>query len=107
MSPRTWLSDVFDAETAKIAWQELQRFFAQGLAIGVEPELDLVDVAYRYWYYISCQITHGTFPGTHIPRNKNTPCSSNMASTTLCPPHAEIIIAWGTSGPCDLDKWTL
>ena len=33
------------AETAKIAWQELQRFFAQGLAIGVKPELDLVDVA--------------------------------------------------------------
>jgi len=35
------------AETAKIAWQELQRFFAQGLAIGVKPELDLVDVAWE------------------------------------------------------------
>jgi hypothetical protein len=33
------------AETAKIAWQELQRFFAQGLAIVVKSELDLVDVA--------------------------------------------------------------
>ena len=38
------------AETAKIAWQELQRFFAQGLAIGVEPELDLVDVACEMSY---------------------------------------------------------
>jgi hypothetical protein len=38
------------AETAKIAWQELQRFFAQGLAIGVKPELDLVDVACEMSY---------------------------------------------------------
>lgn len=34
-----------NAETAKIAWQDLQRFFAQGNAILVAPELDLVDVA--------------------------------------------------------------
>lgn len=32
-------------ETSKIAWSELQRFFAQGLAVSVKPELDLVDVA--------------------------------------------------------------
>ncbi|GFO71725.1 hypothetical protein BJAS_P1394 [Bathymodiolus japonicus methanotrophic gill symbiont] len=32
-------------ETSKIPWSELQRFFAQGLAVSVEPELDLVDVA--------------------------------------------------------------
>jgi hypothetical protein len=36
-----------NSETATIAWKELQRFFAQGLAIRVSPELDLVDVAYR------------------------------------------------------------
>jgi len=36
-----------NAETARIPWQELQRFFAQGNAIGVSPELDLVEVAYR------------------------------------------------------------
>lgn len=36
-----------NAETAKIAWQELQRFFAQGHAITVSPELDLVDVAWE------------------------------------------------------------
>ncbi len=34
-----------NAETAKIAWRELQRFFAQGNAVAVAPELDLVEVA--------------------------------------------------------------
>jgi len=33
-------------ETATIAWKELERFFANGSAIYVAPELDLVDVAY-------------------------------------------------------------
>jgi len=32
-------------ETSKIAWPELQRFFASGLAVYVAPELDLVEVA--------------------------------------------------------------
>ncbi len=32
-------------ETSKIPWSELQRFFAQGLAVNIVPELDLVDVA--------------------------------------------------------------
>ena len=36
-----------NAETAKIAWVELQRFFAQGHAIAVSPRLDLVEVAYQ------------------------------------------------------------
>jgi hypothetical protein len=39
-----------NSETAKIAWNELQRFFAQGHAIFVAPDLDLVDVAWE----ISC-----------------------------------------------------
>jgi hypothetical protein len=34
-------------ETARIAWRELQRFFASGAAIYVGPELDLVEVAYQ------------------------------------------------------------
>lgn len=34
------------SETAKIPWQELQRFFAAGKVMLVSPELDLVDVAY-------------------------------------------------------------
>ena len=33
------------AETSKIAWTELQRFFASGKAIAIAPDLDLVDVA--------------------------------------------------------------
>lgn len=32
-------------ETAKIAWKELQFFFAGGKAIFVDAELDLIDVA--------------------------------------------------------------
>jgi len=36
---------LINAETAKIAWSELQRFFAQGHALGVSPQLDLVEVA--------------------------------------------------------------
>jgi hypothetical protein len=36
-----------NGETAKIAWQELQRFFAQGHAIAVSHQLDLVEVAYQ------------------------------------------------------------
>jgi hypothetical protein len=35
-------------ETSLIAWQELQRFFAAGMAIAVDPSLDLVEVAYRF-----------------------------------------------------------
>lgn len=34
-------------ETSLISWLELQRFFAAGLAISVEKELDLVEVAYQ------------------------------------------------------------
>jgi hypothetical protein len=35
-------------ETSKIAWQELQRFFANGAAVFVADSLDLVDVAYQF-----------------------------------------------------------
>ncbi|MEY4211649.1 MAG: hypothetical protein RLZ92_2030 [Pseudomonadota bacterium] len=34
-------------ETSQIAWKELQRFFAAGLAISVAAELDLVEVAFQ------------------------------------------------------------
>lgn len=34
-------------ETARIAWKELQRFFASGSAILVGAELDLVEVAFQ------------------------------------------------------------
>lgn len=38
----------FNLETSPIAWHELQRFFASGLAIAVNPALDLVEVAYEF-----------------------------------------------------------
>ncbi len=34
-------------ETSRIAWRELQRFFASGAAIYVSGELDLVEVAFQ------------------------------------------------------------
>jgi len=35
-------------ETSQIAWKELQRFFAAGLAISVAAELDLGEVAFQF-----------------------------------------------------------
>lgn len=34
-------------ETSRIAWKELQRFFASGAAVSVAADLDLVEVAYQ------------------------------------------------------------
>jgi len=34
-------------ETAKIAWKELQRFFASGAVLKVSSDLDLVDVGFQ------------------------------------------------------------
>ncbi len=45
-----------NSETAKIAWRELQRFFAQGKAVAVAPELDLVDVALQVFADNGAQI---------------------------------------------------
>ncbi len=38
------LRDEIHAETSKIAWSELQRFFAAGKAIYVAVDLDLVEL---------------------------------------------------------------
>lgn len=35
-------------ETAKIAWTDLQRFFAKGEVVWVSGELDLVEVAHQF-----------------------------------------------------------
>ncbi|QPK63668.1 DUF2288 domain-containing protein [Methylomonas sp. LL1] len=35
-------------ETSQIPWPELQRFFAAGLAIAVDKQLDLIEVAYQF-----------------------------------------------------------
>ena len=36
-----------NSETARIAWKELQRYFAGGFTLVVDPALDLVEVAYQ------------------------------------------------------------
>ena len=42
------LRDDIHSETSKIAWSELQRFFAAGKAIHVAVDLDLVEVALQF-----------------------------------------------------------
>ena len=42
---QTLLRDEIHSETSKIAWSELQRFFAAGKAVYVSPDLDLIEVA--------------------------------------------------------------
>lgn len=37
-----------NGETARLAWQELQRHFARGVVIKVEPGIDLVEVATQF-----------------------------------------------------------
>lgn len=36
------------AETARISWLELQKFYASGAVLQVSAQLDLVDVAYAF-----------------------------------------------------------
>jgi len=45
MTQEDLTKDKVNQETSKIAWSELQRFFAQGLAVYVSPNLDLVEAA--------------------------------------------------------------
>lgn len=45
MSDLIELKQKLVAETARIHWRELQRFFAQGLVLVVDDSLDLIDVA--------------------------------------------------------------
>ena len=45
-----------NTETAKIPWQELQRFFASGKTLFVDDKLDLVDVAYAFHEDDSLQV---------------------------------------------------
>lgn len=45
MSPELSIEQKLNLETAKIGWPELERFFAQGLIIAVDNNLDLLQVA--------------------------------------------------------------
>lgn len=39
------LEQKLNLETAQIRWHELQRYFASGNAIAIDPSLDLINVA--------------------------------------------------------------
>lgn len=45
MNQENLTKEKVNLETSKIAWSELQRFFASGAAVYIAPELDLVTVA--------------------------------------------------------------
>ena len=47
LSPQEFKRASVNLETARIAWKELQRFFAGGSAIFVSGDLDLVEVAFQ------------------------------------------------------------
>lgn len=38
----------FNAETSKIAWKEIQTFFASGNAVFIDATLDLIDIAAEF-----------------------------------------------------------
>lgn len=42
------LVTILNHETSKMAWSELQRFFASGNAISVDSSLDLIDTAAEF-----------------------------------------------------------
>lgn len=44
-NPREVLYAKLNGETARLAWRELERHFARGVVIKVEPGVDLVEVA--------------------------------------------------------------
>lgn len=46
--PQEILRTKVNRETSRIAWKELQRFFASGAAIFVSDDLDLVEVAFQF-----------------------------------------------------------
>jgi len=48
ISNSDFVREKVNLETSQIAWKELQRFFANGSAVFVAPELDLVEVAYQF-----------------------------------------------------------
>jgi hypothetical protein len=50
-------------ETARIAWKELQRFFAGGSALFVSGDLDLVEVAFQISEDNMVQVTAWMYAG--------------------------------------------
>ncbi len=44
----TELKQKINLETGKLTWQELQRHFARGVVVVIDPTLDLVEVAHSF-----------------------------------------------------------
>ncbi len=42
------LRDKLNRETAKISWDELQRYYASGTLVAIKPGLDLIEVACHF-----------------------------------------------------------
>lgn len=47
-APQDVLQAKITLETAQIGWRELQRFFAAGRAVAIDPALDLIQVAAEF-----------------------------------------------------------
>ncbi len=45
-----------NSETARIAWKELQRYFAGGYTLQISEQLDLIDVGYQFHQDNAAQI---------------------------------------------------
>ncbi len=53
-----------NSETARIAWKELQRYFAGGYTLLVSTELDLIEVGYQFHQDNAAQIEQWLNAGT-------------------------------------------
>ena len=62
-----------NSETAKMAWSELQRFFAAGKTLYVASDLDLIDVAFAFQQDDTGQV------GDWLQQEKESPVSDIQA----------------------------
>ncbi len=56
ISQKELISGKLNSETARIAWKELQRYFAGGYTLVIDQQLDLIEVAYQIQQDNSVQI---------------------------------------------------
>lgn len=64
-------------ETARIPWRDLQRFFAQGRVIAVDPGLDLVELA------LQCSRDEAGVIGSELEHGRIAPVSDDRARAWL------------------------
>lgn len=80
-----------NSETAKMAWSELQRFFAAGKTLYVAPDLDLIDVAFAFQQDDTGQV------GDWLQQEKVSPVSDTQARGWLdqnCSLWAVVVKPW-------------